>query len=112
MHNIHSLRVFQQARSNIQSLARIAVPFFGDLHNQMQRAAISVVSNIAEGAASASNKQFVRYLSMARASNNELLAQLIVLEDLGHANKQLQSNVESAGKMLTNLIKYHRKKQK
>ena len=112
MHNIHSLRVFQQARSNVHGLSKIADPFFGDLQNQMQRAAISVVSNIAEGAASASNKQFVRYLSMARASNNELLAQLIILEDLGHANKQLQSNVESTGKMLTNLIKYHRKKQK
>ena len=110
MHNINSLRVFQQARSNIQNLSTITGPFFGDLQHQMQRAALSVVSNIAEGAGSSSDKQFVRYLSMARASNNELLAQLMIAADLGKPNKRLMDHVESTGKMLTNLIKYHRKK--
>ena len=43
------LRVFKEARKNIQDIAKICEgqKGFGDLHNQLKRAVISVVSNIA-----------------------------------------------------------------
>ncbi len=50
---------------------------------QMRRAAVSVPSNIAEGAARNSRKEFAHYLVMARGSLAELETQLRVSIDLG-----------------------------
>ena len=58
MHDINKLRVFQQARKNVVGISEVlrSIQNFGDIRNQIQRASISVVSNIAEGAGSDSNK--------------------------------------------------------
>ena len=108
MHNIHNLRVFKQARENLKSVSRELhrIKSYGDLRNQIQRAAISVVSNIAEGAGSDSDKQWKRFLNIARGSNTELHAQLLIISDL-HPHKDLTSTIENiiyVGKMLTRLI--------
>ena len=108
MHNIHNLRVFKQARENLKSVSRElhSIKSYGDLRNQIQRAAISVVSNIAEGAGSDSDKQWKRFLNIARGSNNELHAQALIISDL-HPYKDLSDLIENityTGKMLTRLI--------
>ena len=113
MHNINKLHVFQMARENLKAISRkIAYTRnFGDIRNQIQRAAISVVSNIAEGAASGTDKQFARFLSIARGSNNECYAQILILNDLGEikGRDELVVQIEIVGKMLTKLIqKLHR----
>ena len=109
MHNIHKLRVFKQARENLKTISTVlkTVNNFGDLRNQIQRAAISVVSNIAQGAGSDSNKQFKRFLNIARGSNNECHAQILILFDIGELeeDKRLVNEIEFVGKMLTQLIK-------
>ena len=108
MHNINKLRVFQQARENLKSITLVldSVRNFGDIRNQIQRAAISVVSNIAEGAGSGSNRQFVRFLNIARGSNNECYAQILILEDVGAFRdaSDLLKDILFVGKMLTRLI--------
>ncbi|SDL09078.1 four helix bundle protein [Catalinimonas alkaloidigena] len=53
------------------------------LRDQMQRASVSVPSNIAEGFERNSNQDFVRFLTIARASCGELRTQLYIAIDIG-----------------------------
>lgn len=52
MHSLNNLTVYTKARENLRGVnaLRITQCSFGDIKNQIERAAISVVSNIAEGA--------------------------------------------------------------
>lgn len=54
------------------------------LTSQIQRAAVSIPSNIAEGAARGSNRGFLNALHIARGSLNELDTQLIIAQRLGY----------------------------
>lgn len=49
----------------------------------MRRAAVSVPSNIAEGAARISRKEFVQFLAVSRGSLRELETQLIIAQEIG-----------------------------
>lgn len=106
MHNIHKLKVYNMARENLRGIITECKTMtnFGDLRNQIQRSAISVVSNIAEGANSNSNANFARFLGYARASNKELHTQLEILSDLGQLKQQeLIVQVDKVGAMLYRL---------
>ena len=54
------------------------------LTEQMRKAAISVPSNIAEGAARTGEKEFAQFLNVARGSLSELETQLLIAGDLGY----------------------------
>ena len=54
------------------------------LTNQMRRAAVSISSNIAEGAARQTNKEFTQFLYIALGSNSELETQLLLAKEIGY----------------------------
>jgi len=74
---------------------------------QMQRAAVSVMSNIAEGFERGGRAEFHKFLVIAKGSAGELLAQLIVARDVGHINdadyKRLRRDAEEVGRVIGGL---------
>ena len=87
MRDPNKLTVTDQARSLAVEVYRLASDFpaserFG-LAAQMRRAAVSVGSNIAEGCGRSGDREFVRFLQIARGSSTELAFQLAVAMDLG-----------------------------
>ena len=80
------------------------------LASQMKRAAISIPSNIAEGAARNTAKEFIRFLCIAHSSLSELDTQLELCSKylkLVESNKTLHifKDLEQISKMLTGLKK-------
>ena len=104
MSHFRSLRVWHAANLQITGIARIQAPF-GDLTSQLRRAAISVSSNIAEGAGRGNDGDYIRFLAIARGSNDEIAAQLHICQALGHDVTALLEANASVGKMLTVLIR-------
>lgn len=80
------------------------------LTSQMRRAVVSVSSNIAEGAARTSSKEFAQFLSIAGGSLSELDTQLEIAHNLLFlTNEQKQATdikIESISSKLAGLIKY------
>ena len=78
------------------------------LKDQIQRAAISICSNIAEGYERRGNKEFINFLWIAKGSAAEVCSQLHNARDLGYiTDEQFKSIYDSAkqiGGMLFNLI--------
>lgn len=79
------------------------------LRDQMQRAAVSIPSNIAEGYERNSNKEFIRYLFIAKGSCAELRTQITLCMQIGVLTDinggALLEKTRQLSAMLANLIK-------
>jgi four helix bundle protein len=106
------LEVWRQARILVREINRITAqpPIARDfgLKDQMRRAALSVMSNIAEGFESNSPKMFIRYLRIAKASLAEVRSQLYAALDAELIQPAIQNELmlrtEELGRMLRGLI--------
>ncbi|GAB6888918.1 four helix bundle protein [Desulfothermus okinawensis JCM 13304] len=79
------------------------------LTSQIRRSSVSVPSNIAEGAARNSRKEFIQFLHIALGSCAELETQLIIAEELGYCNTDdLLNKIERIRQMIFGLIRKHR----
>ena len=87
-------------------------PFARDfgLRDQIRRAAVSTMSNIAEGFERSSNREFVRFLYMAKGSAGEVRSQLYTASDLGYLGEQQADElirfVETVSRRIAGFIKY------
>ncbi len=80
------------------------------LRDQIRRAAVSVMSNVAEGFERGGNKEFRQFLSMAKGSAGEVKAQLYVSLDAGYITqddfKELYSLAEETGRLIGGFMRY------
>ncbi len=63
--------------------------------SQMQRAAVSIPTNIAEGSAKSSNKDFARFLEMPMGSLLELKTELIIAVNLKYIDLAIFENIKN-----------------
>jgi four helix bundle protein len=85
------------------------------LRDQIRRAAISIVSNIAEGYERDGDKEFIQFLSVAKGSCGEVRAQLYLALDRQYiANEQfvkVSGKAAEVSRMISGLIKYLRQSE-
>ena len=91
------LLAWQKARELVKDVYLLTAAFpvgerFG-LVSQMDRAAVSIPSNIAEGYGRATTLDYLHFLRIARGSAYELETQLVLAEDLGLCGRELASKV-------------------
>ena len=82
------------------------------LTSQLRRASVSFPSNIAEGAARSSVKEYTQFLYIAIGSLSEIETQIIIADRLGYiSGDKILEGIESLRKMTLNFIKYLKSKK-
>ena len=112
MGNFRELRVWQNAKDLAVKIYQLTKEqdFSKDygLKDQIQRSAVSIASNIAEGDELGSDKQSIRHFYIAKGSNAELLTQLIIANEIGYVNtftvSSLLDDCNKISAMLSKLI--------
>ncbi|MGH7204884.1 MAG: four helix bundle protein [Nitrospiraceae bacterium] len=108
------IRAWQMAKDLVAAVYRASgkgqfATDFG-LRDQIRRAAVSIMSNIAEGFEGGSDKEFQRFLYMAKGSSGEVRSQLYVALDLGYLDSEaftdLRVQAEEVSKALSGFISY------
>ena len=117
MKNFEDLEIWKQARQLTRQIYRLtkADNFARDrvLRDQIQRATVSVMSNIAEGFERGGNQEFIQFLYVAKASCGEVRSQLYVALDQGYIPESQSHEMITAFRrlsgMIGNLIAYLRR---
>ena len=113
MNNYKELVVWQKARMLVKSVYELSTQLpseekFG-LMSQIRRSAVSIPSNIAEGASRTSNKEFAYFLEVAYGSSFELETQLLLCVDVDFLPKDtvdlVVAELQGIQKMINKLIK-------
>ena len=107
----YKLEAWKVSRQLVTAIYRLTQRFpkeelFG-LTAQLRRSAVSIPSNIAEGAARTGSREFAQFLNIARGSLSELETQLFIAVDLGYAasNDPIFQTVDLVSKLITGLHK-------
>ena len=84
------------------------------LRDQIRRATISIMSNIAEGYARQTDKEFIQFLHIALGSVAEVQSQLYIAQGLGYISNgqfnEIHELSRETAKLINGFIKYLRKK--
>ena len=91
MNKFKDLTVWQKSMDLAETVYKLTSNFPNDekfgLQSQVKRCAVSIVSNIAEGAGRNSKNEFRQFLSIALGSSYELETQLILASRFDYINK-------------------------
>ncbi len=108
------LTVWQEARIFVKSIYEKTreINFIKDygFKDQIQRASVSIIANIAEGFERSNNKEFIHFLCFLKASTGEVRSLLYVTLDLGYISESefqgMYQHAISINGQLSNFIKY------
>jgi four helix bundle protein len=80
------------------------------LRDQIRRAAVSIISNIAEGFSRQTDKEFVQFLHIAKGSTSEVQSQLYIALDLCYVNQEkfdnLYNRADEVARLISGFIRY------
>ncbi|GAA4922232.1 four helix bundle protein [Mucilaginibacter defluvii] len=97
MHNLTELKIWNKAIDLAVEVYKATATFPADerfgLTSQSRRAAVSIPSNIAEGAGRNSNKEFCNFLGIANGSSYELQTQLVISNRLNLIEDDLKDDL-------------------
>lgn len=111
MRKVENLDIWKDSRVLIGEVYRMMEPVrdYG-FRDQIQRAAVSIMNNIAEGFEAGSDSLFIRYLKIAKGSCSEVNSMLYLCEDLkystGAQRESCQVQVASLINRISKLIEY------
>jgi len=108
------IKAWEMAKDLVTTVYRLSADgkFSKDfgLRDQIRRASISVMSNIAEGFERGSRKEFSRYLRIAKGSSGEVRSQLYLALELGYLDladfDQVKMKAENLSRALSGFISY------
>lgn len=116
MRNFRELDVWVDARKLVKSVYLLSNQLpqsekFG-LISQINRCAVSIPANIAEGSAKDSQKDFIRFLGISLGSAFELETHIIISNDLGFISDKdvaiIIDQIQTLQKRISSLIKYNK----
>lgn len=115
--NYRELVVWEKARQLAVNIYHVTRAFPRDevfgLTQQMRRAAVSVVSNIAEGHGRRSARNILSFLAISRGSLLELETHVVIATDLDYIDsdrsESLEGEVLDVVRLLNGLIRHHEK---
>ena len=85
-HNFREIKIWQESLLMVKEIylfsSKLPKEEKYGITSQINRSAVSIPSNIAEGSGRTTNKEFVRFLEIAISSSYELETQLILAEEL------------------------------
>lgn len=97
--NFRNYKVWQDAVAYATHVYKVTgnMPWFEKkgLCDQLQRAVVSISSNIAEGAAKPSNVEFAKFLDIALGSSYEVETQLLIANNVGYISDDLYNELLS-----------------
>ncbi|OYU82057.1 MAG: four helix bundle protein [Flavobacterium sp. BFFFF1] len=114
MKNFKELQIWQKAmilvtKTYVTTKSFPKEEIFG-LTSQLRRCSVSIPSNIAEGSARASNKEFSRFISIAAGSLSEFQTQIEIAKNINYINETEFKNLyEDSRELEAMIVSFYRK---
>ena len=99
---LENLYIWKESRTVVNSIYKMlnTCKDWG-FRDQIQRAAVSIMNNIAEGFDSGSDAKFINYLNISKGSCSEVRSMLYLCEDFGYCSAEEREEIQNAVKRIT-----------
>ena len=96
MKRFEDLRVWQDSHKMVRTIYKLTEPINDwGFKDQIRRAAVSVMNNIAEGSESGSDANFIKFLHIAKGSCGEVRSMLYLITDLFQVDSSTVSTLKN-----------------